>query len=627
MALKTVKVPRELEALFSRAEEVVSRYFSERRDRPEEGTIEISGERYVLVRAASLSVEFFALVRDLYGKGRESEADDFARNILFDLSHAVARQDARTFHEKMDLRDPIARLSAGPVHFSHSGWAFVDISPDSKPDPNDYYLIYDHPYSFESDAWLRSGRTSNFPVCIMNAGYSSGWCEESFGITLVAAEIMCRARGDATCRFIMAPPDRIEAHVGRGYQIPDFFARKRMEDDLKRRFAEEMKEREEAEKRLRQTHKLEAVGRLAGGIAHDFNNLMAIVITRSAMLARKLSPGDPMRNELEQITEAGERASNLTQQLLAFSRAQVLKRERLDLNAIVTELGRLLGPLLGEDLELDLQLSPDTGWVEGDCGQIEQVITNLVVNGRDAMPVGGRLVIATGRRDVDEAGAGPELAKGCYAELSVEDAGRGMDEETLSRIFEPFFTTKEYGKGTGLGLATAYGIVKQSGGNIEVESEPGRGTRFKVLLPRVDDGSRAAPVARIHDRMDELAQEVLLLVEDNREVRAALADLLRDEGYEVIEAPDAVAAEAAAADEKQPIHLLLTDVVMPKQSGRMLALRLRDKRPNLNVLFMSGYSPDTALLDGVPGAVFIMKPFRPAVLLHKLRQLLKAGSR
>ena len=312
-SLRTVRVPVGMEGPFLRAEELVSRYFRERHDDPERGTIEIFGERYVLVRAASLSVEFFTLVRELYGPGREGESADFARNILFDLAHAIGKSDAQNFHTKMKLEDPIERLSAGPVHFSHSGWAFVDIFPESNPTVGpDFKLIFDHPYSFESDAWVRAGRKADFPVCIMNAGYSSGWCEKSFGLVLVASEMLCRAKGDAHCRFIMAPPDRIEAHVERylqekphlvtgkhSYQIPDFFARKRIEEDLRRRFAEEMAEREAAEKKLRHTHKLEAVGRLAGGIAHDFNNLMAIVITRSAMITRKLKPGDPIRRELE----------------------------------------------------------------------------------------------------------------------------------------------------------------------------------------------------------------------------------------------------------------------------------------------------------------------------------------
>ncbi len=238
-----------MHGLFAAAEEVVSRFFRDRVDDPGHGTIEIHGERYVLVRAAALSVEFFDLVRSLYGEDRRAEADEFARTILFDLAHAMGRTDARNFHKQMNLTDPIARLSTGPVHFAHASWAFVEILPESRPAPDDSYcLVYDHPYSFESDAWVRNTRHSEVPVCIMNAGYSSGWCEESFGPTLVAAEILCRAKSDETCRFITAPPERIAAriaayvaenpHVGpraAHFRIPDFFVRKREEEDLKKR--------------------------------------------------------------------------------------------------------------------------------------------------------------------------------------------------------------------------------------------------------------------------------------------------------------------------------------------------------------------------------------------------------
>lgn len=247
--LNDVKVPKEFEPIFEKAQKYVDAYFKEKKSDPSKGTIEINGERYILVRAASMSVEFFDTVRQLYKDKGDQEANHVARQLLYDLAHAIGKQDAKNFHKKMNVSDPIERLSAGPIHFAHTGWAFVDISPESKPTADENYcLMYDHPYSFESDAWLKVGRKSDFPVCIMNAGYSSGWCEESFGVTLVATEVMCKARGDDACRFIMAHPSKIEGRIKEyvskeprlekkitQYEIPGFFRVKELEDELRKR--------------------------------------------------------------------------------------------------------------------------------------------------------------------------------------------------------------------------------------------------------------------------------------------------------------------------------------------------------------------------------------------------------
>jgi PAS domain S-box-containing protein len=244
--LETVKVPSQFEPIFAKAQEYVGRYFSEMKRDPSKGTIEIFGQRYVLIRAASMSVDFFAMIKNLYRDAGEEEANNVARSFLFDIAHAIGKADAKNFHEKMNLKDPIEKLSAGPIHFAYSGWAFVDIFPESNPSPDEnYYLVYDHPFSFESDAWEQSGKKADFPVCIMNSGYSSGWCEESFGITLVASEILCKAKGDEVCRFIMAPPSRIEQRINEylaretalakrvtKYEVPGFFKRKQTEEKL-----------------------------------------------------------------------------------------------------------------------------------------------------------------------------------------------------------------------------------------------------------------------------------------------------------------------------------------------------------------------------------------------------------
>ena len=657
--LKTVRVPPGIVAPFAEAEAVVSRYFGLRSDDPEHGTIEISGERYVLVRAASLSVEFFSLVQELYGADREREADEFARNILFDLAHAIGRSDAQNFHARMGVSDPIAKLSAGPVHFAYAGWAFVDIDPASRPSADEsYYLLYEHPYSFEADAWLRSGRARSFSACIMNAGYSSGWCEASFGVDLVATEVSCRAKGDASCRFIMAPPARIEAHVRayfaqdpeagarrapQAYQIPDFFARKRMEEELRQardaleqrvaertaeltrsheRLREEMEERQQVERTLAQTRKLEAIGRLAGGIAHDFNNLMAVVIGNAGLLARRIPQGEATRPFVDEILAAGQRASELTRQLLAFSRAQVLAPEILQPTPIVAELTKMLRRVIGEEVTLATRLDEKAGHVEVDRGQLEQVMMNLVVNGRDAMPAGGRLAIETARASLDASQAAAlDVPAGEYVRLSVTDTGTGMDREVLEHLFDPFFTTKGH-QGTGLGLSTAYGIVRQAGGAIAVESTPGQGSRFDVYLPRVEPPSipaRGLPATR-----PARGSETLLVAEDQERLRAVVARALREQGYVVLEAASPADAVRIAAEHDGPIDLLLADVIMPGMRGPELARIVRDGRPNVRVLFMSGFVDDAGLGDlaGAPGVGLIAKPFTPDALASELRLLL-----
>jgi CheY-like chemotaxis protein len=365
---------------------------------------------------------------------------------------------------------------------------------------------------------------------------------------------------------------------------------------------------------------MEAVGRLAGGIAHDFNNLLTVITSYGDLLLEDLAPDDPMREDVDQIRKAADGAAALTRQLLAFSRQQVIEPKVLDLKATVTGAERLLQRLIGADVQLTTSLAPDLGAVKADHGQLEQLIINLAVNARDAMPGGGRLNIEGANMEMDETfvRSHAPARPGRYVMLAVSDTGIGMDEQTKARIFEPFFTTKESGKGTGLGLATVYGIVKQAGGFIWVYSEPGRGTSFKVYLPRVDETPEPV-VVRPATTEPRRGTETVLVVEDSASVRMVTRQVLERCGYVVLEAPNGDTALRLAAKHHGPIHLLLTDVVMPGLSGRQLAERLAQLRPGTKVLYVSGYA-DTL----EPGVAYLQKPFAPDMLARRLREVMDA---
>ena len=386
-------------------------------------------------------------------------------------------------------------------------------------------------------------------------------------------------------------------------------------------------ERKRLEEQLRQAQKMEAVGRLAGGVAHDFNNVLTAIFGYADLLNEELPDGHQARLDLDEIRKAAQRASSLTRQLLAFSRQQVLQPMVLSLNDLVEDIQNMLVRLIGEDVQLRLGLSPSAGNVRADAGQIQQVLMNLVVNARDAMPTGGKLLVETANTELTEqyAEAHQPVAPGAYVMLAVSDTGSGMDAETKARIFEPFFTTKEKGRGTGLGLSTVYGIVKQSGGYVWVYSEPGRGTTFKIYLPRVDEP--AEPLAPPQREARTLTgTEIILLAEDDEMLRPLSKGLLERLGYRVLEAENAIRALALADAHAGPIHLLVADVVMPGGSGRELARRLANSRPDTRVLYVSGYTDDAIVHHGMlePGLNFLQKPFTPAALARKVRDVLDA---
>jgi two-component system cell cycle sensor histidine kinase/response regulator CckA len=424
--------------------------------------------------------------------------------------------------------------------------------------------------------------------------------------------------GDEGCR----PPTREELDylIGMANQLAVAAGRIR--------FLEERKRSEEAlkktEEQLRHAQKMEAIGRLAGSVAHDFNNLLSVILGHGSFLLEDLKTADPIREEIVAIVAAGERAADLTRQLLAFSRRQVLAPRVLDLNAVVRDSEKMLRRLLRADIELVTRYDRDLVRVKVDPGQVDQIMMNLAVNARDAMPDGGKLTIETRRAVLDDAYASEhfDVTPGLHAMLAVSDTGVGMDKETQARIFEPFFTTKAQGKGTGLGLSTIFGIVKQSGGNIWVYSEPGKGTTFRIYFPSANGTEET--VEEITPPTTLRGVETVLVAEDQEQVRHVACEILRRQGYHVLEAQNAGDALLVCERHPLPIHLLVTDVVMPKMNGRELAERLLVVRPDMKVLFMSGYTDNAIVHHGIldPDVAYVQKPLVPDVFARRVREVL-----
>ena len=433
------------------------------------------------------------------------------------------------------------------------------------------------------------------------------------GICRVERELRRKDGTLVWCHLTLAP-------VSDGSGTPEYFTA----------VVEDITERKRLEEQFLQAQKMRAIGQLAGGVAHDFNNLLTTILGYCELIQRKLPSNDALRGYVDEIAMAGQRAAALTSQLLAFGRRQILRPLPVDLNAVIEDMDKLLRRLVG-DVQLETRLDPKLATVRADQGQMEQVLMNLVLNARDAMPSGGRVTVET-RNQWIEAGSAPEqtgLAPGAYAVVAVSDTGVGMDAAVRAQLFEPFFTTKEKGKGTGLGLSTAYGIVKQSGGGITVQSEPGRGSRFEVYLPtaKVTDlpAQRAAEPGP-QDAAPAGGNETILLVEDDATLRDLTQRVLEERGYRVLTAPSGIDALAMVERIREPIHLLLTDVVMPRMSGAALAEGVRDRHPATRVVFMSGYTDEAAVRQAAAGGGirFIQKPYKPEGLLSTIRAALDA---
>ncbi|MCW3101777.1 MAG: response regulator [Bacteroidetes bacterium] len=569
----TVSVPDNVKALFDKAQQTVGEYFQNLKMDPTHGTIEINDQRYVLVRASALSHDFLTTIQQLYSDRGEKEAMLIGKNFLFDISHVIGINDAKNFHSTMNLKEPLEKLSAGPVHFAYSGWAYVEILPESNPSPDDnFYFLYNHPFSFEADSWIRSGKKSDTAVCIMNAGYSSGWCEQSYGLPLTAVEVSCKARGDESCTFIMSPPHRIQQHVEHytatsqkqlnkkiSYDIPTFFERKKVEEEMRNARAKA----EESDK---------AKSEFLANMSHEIRTPMnAIIGYVDLMLLDNVSMEH--RGYLETLKDSGKLLLNLINDILDVSKIEagqlVVENEAFSLKELFDAKESAVAAMIsksGSKIRLQkVYPSNIAAQICSDNTRLQQILNNLLSNALKFTQEG-------------TVEFGVSLKDNSMLEFYVKDSGIGVEEKDHAKIFEMFgqadaSSTRLHG-GSGLGLTISKKLVELMGGKIWVESGKGQGSVFYFTLPYnpvtvTDDENKAA------EQPSEIEKDCLLLVEDNIVNQRLTKLILEKSGYKVLTANNGQIAVDMYQSHKE-IRLILMDVQMPVLDGLLATQAIRD---------------------------------------------------